>query len=405
MLQKVVIEHFRSCENVTIDDIGPSLVLVGPNGSGKTNVLKAILWAAESALNKEPLDARIVDLQQKAVSFEFRVGSEIFRYAIGTSPKFRSPDDEWTSSLIPVEESVFVLGSEGVWEKVVDRNGTELRLPDQRSFTVAPSTPSLPLLFAYLPPDDPLLARLVPVKDFLGRVRYYPFDEPSESREPTDIITESQYQRWAAERDESGRPTADAVLMKLLRMWKEAREDLEEVETILGPNGLGLIQRIEVVEYPNSRLGGFREEFYHITFFPPRGDEVGPSGNGNGSERRFFHADLSHGTRRIIRMVVSMIFDKGSTMLIEHPEDGIHRRLTTSVFATLKAYTDPSQIIVSSHSSLVFDMLDPSEIRVVSMREGKTEVRSLTPQEAEQARRYVKEKGTLTEYLDLMIEV
>ena len=50
-------------------------------------------------------------------------------------------------------------------------------------------------------------------------------------------------------------------------------------------------------------------------------------------------------------------------------------------------------------------MLDPEEIRVVSMREGKTEVRALTSEEAEQARRYVKQEGTLTEYLDLLIEV
>jgi predicted ATPase len=407
VLQKVVIEHFRSCENVTIDNIGPSLVLVGPNGSGKTNILKAILWAAESALSKEALDARTLDFQRKSISFEFQVTDGHFRYAISTPGEARPPDHEWTSSLIPLKESVSTLGPRGSWDKFMDRDGTELQLQDQKRFTVPPSTPSLPLLFAYLPPDDPLLARLRPVREFLGRIRYYPLEEPSESHEPPDIITETRYKSWLADSDDSGRPEEDSVLMKLLRMSKEAKEDLDEVKAILGENGLGLIDRISVDSHPIPKAGGgpdMMEEISYIFFYPHRGGDGKPVGGMNGSPKRFRFADLSHGTRRVIRMIVSMIFDRGSVMLIEHPEDGIHRRLTAGVFNTLQAYTDPSQIIVSSHSPLVFDMLDPDEIRIVSMREGKTEVRALTPDEASQARRYVKEHGTLTEYLDLMIE-
>ena len=402
MLQKVVIEHFRSCENVTIDDIGPSLVLVGPNGSGKTNILKAILWAAKSALSTEPLDARILDLQRKFISLEFRADDRIFRYAINTATEMRPPDHEWTSSLIPLVESVSVLGSEDVWEEIVDRDGAELRLHDQRRFTVHPSTPSLPLLFAYLPANDPVLNRLVSVRDFLRRIRYYPFDEPSESVEPPDIITETQYEGWLAKRDESGRPIEDSVLMKLLRMSEETRK---EVESILG--GLGLVDKISVSSHPIPKGGGLggQEKIYYIFFHPLRVDGAESNGEAGVSPQRFRYADLSHGTRRVIRMIVSMIFDQGSVMLIEHPEDGIHRYLTAKVFSILRTYTDPSQILVSSHSSLVFDMLDPAEIRVVSMRDGKTEVRALTPEEAAQARRYIKEKGTLTEYLDLLIEV
>ena len=87
MLQKVVIEHFRSCENVTIDDIGPSLVLVGPNGSGKTNILKAILWAARSALAEGPLDERT----PTAISLDFRAGDDAFRYTISFPPAEQLP--------------------------------------------------------------------------------------------------------------------------------------------------------------------------------------------------------------------------------------------------------------------------------------------------------------------------
>ena len=166
MLQKVVIEHFRSCENVTIDNIGPSLVLVGPNGSGKTNILRAILWAAEAALSREALD--IWDNQLRSIVLDFEIDDHPFRYAIRVPPGRRDPDTEYPFSSILLEESISVLGPEGTWETLVDRDGTALRFRDGRKFSVPPSTPLLPLVFAYLPQYDPLHEKLSPVKDLLA---------------------------------------------------------------------------------------------------------------------------------------------------------------------------------------------------------------------------------------------
>ena len=68
-------------------------------------------------------------------------------------------------------------------------------------------------------------------------------------------------------------------------------------------------------------------------------------------------------------------------MLIEHPEDGIHRGLSRQVFSRLKSRHGPGQIIATSHSELVFDMLDPSEVRLISMVDGETKGEGhLTPE-------------------------
>ena len=67
--------------------------------------------------------------------------------------------------------------------------------------------------------------------------------------------------------------------------------------------------------------------------------------------------DLSAGTRRLIRLLVSLIFDQSNVMLVEHPEDSIHRGLLIKLLDILRGYSDQSQLILSSHSSVVFNTL------------------------------------------------
>ena len=48
MIKRIKIVNFRSCKEVVLDNLGPMTVLIGRNGTGKTNVLKAIDWAAKA---------------------------------------------------------------------------------------------------------------------------------------------------------------------------------------------------------------------------------------------------------------------------------------------------------------------------------------------------------------------
>jgi hypothetical protein len=404
VLEKVVIKGFRSCEDVTLADLGPSLVLVGKNGVGKTNILKAILWAAETALRAEPLTPV---LPVPDISLEFRVGNDRYRYAI-ESPRFvlnggsvpGSPRPTWSK----LRESVCQFRG-GEWDELVDRRGSELRLPERELMSLAETTPALPFLLAYLHSADPLWGHLHLVRDFLGHIRYYPLDEPNERNGSETMITLKDYEEFSLKLAGTG-SVEDSIAPKLIYLKSERPEDFQEVKDLLGDQGLELVRDIQVqgvstgraLHRPDGSLAPpeYPDDLYIVSFRPcgwaPENDQV------------IGFPALSVGTRRIIRMIVSMIFDKSSVMLIEHPEDGIHRRLTEKVFDVFQAYTDPSQIIVSSHSSLVFNMLDPAEIRLVSMQDGKTEVRALTEEEADEARSYVKEQGTLTEYLDVLIE-
>jgi len=113
---------------------------------------------------------------------------------------------------------------------------------------------------------------------------------------------------------------------------------------------------------------------------------------------------LSHGTRRILSMVLSLILDESSVYLIEQPEDGIHAGLTEKLIGLLRAYASPAQVIMATHSTDLLNQLDPDEVRLVTIDAGKTAVRSLSDKERSVARKYLTEDGTLSEFLSLVEE-
>ena len=91
-------------------------------------------------------------------------------------------------------------------------------------------------------------------------------------------------------------------------------------------------------------------------------------------------------------------------MLIEHPEDGIHSGLLKKLMGLLRANADPAQIILSSHAADVFNTLRAEDLRLVTARRGATSVRSLTEREVGVAARFIKEEGSLAEFLESVEE-
>jgi predicted ATPase len=91
-------------------------------------------------------------------------------------------------------------------------------------------------------------------------------------------------------------------------------------------------------------------------------------------------------------------------MLLEHPEDGIHRALLRKLIDLLQTYSDQTQLIVASHSSIVFNTLDPGAIRLVTMEEDGTQVRALTAEELQVAGRFLEEEGSLSDFIETIDE-
>jgi predicted ATPase len=126
--------------------------------------------------------------------------------------------------------------------------------------------------------------------------------------------------------------------------------------------------------------------FYLIEFLPSL------------SSGKFNYQELSFGTRRLVRILVSIIYDNSTVLLLEQPEDGIHTGVLHKLIPLLKSYT--GQFLIASHSSEIFNRMEPEEIRLVTMENGVTQLRPLDAT----ASRFIREEGTLSDFIETIQE-
>lgn len=388
MLTSVDIKAFRSCRDVHLDNLGPVTALIGRNAVGKSNVLKAIEHTARIATSTST--AATSPFLVHDVTFGLELGQHFYQYSVAIladRSDARPNPGHLVESLHmrPIEDAELVT----VFTRhadVITLHGFEPAL-----ISAQPLTSTMGILQAVLPPDHPLHSLIGPLVAHLAAIRYYPFDEPSESDESLFIPT-AAYESWLTKYTGTGDP-GTSVTMRLVHLAKTLPKRFEEVQILLGDNGMGLIHEMTFRELDtpsgNSKADPARRLLF-LSF------DVGDAARSN----RVYYDGLSLGTRRLLNIIVSLVFDSSSVMLIEHPEDGIHRGLLRKLVDQLLGYSDESQLIFASHSPVVLDMVTPESIRMVTISGNTTSVRSLTEDEVSAACDYLEEDGPLSDYLE-----
>jgi hypothetical protein len=253
----------------------------------------------------------------------------------------------------------------------------------------------MPALFSLLPAGSPILDFIRPFLAFLTTIRYYPLvGEGDPADDHRNIVLQRTYDEWLARYQGAGDP-GTSVLLRILHMCLTNRPQFEELQSILGPDGLGLLRGIyfESSKMPGPQGSEAETEKWHWIAFTPY---LRP---GEAPLYLSFN-DLSDGTQRVIKILVSLIFDRSGVMLLEHPEDGIHRGLVRKLVDLLRVDSDQSQLIVASHSPVVFNSLSPGAVRIVTMEGGVTKARALSPKELSILEKYLEEEGLLSDFLE-----
>jgi predicted ATPase len=389
MLTRIEIGKFRSCENVVLDNIDRMTALVGRNGAGKTNILQAIRWIARSASEPGSHDSVTTLFEENHVTANLELDGEKYRYDLQVAPE--DNNNIVLGAKSPFQERLTLCTPLGDQLPIIDRAGEVVRLGGADEIRIGESAAAIPTLLSILPAESNWLAQIRPVHDFFQRVRYYPLDEAAGSSERS-FIDERDYKKWLANYRPRG-DSEESVQLRLLHMYLEDRAHFDEVASLLGRDGLGLIDSINVLSEkagpPNER--GEQVTFFWIYFVL-----------GAKMPRSFSWGQLSLGTRRILRMLVSLVFDRSAVMLLEHPEDAIHRGLLRKLIGLLQSYSDPVQVIIASHSSVVVNCLQPRETRLVNMDRGKTDARALNQQELALASKFLEEEGTLEDFIETL---
>lgn len=395
MLVSAHIEKFRTCNDVRISDFGPVMVLVGRNGVGKTNIMRAIVWASEAA-TASPSSGEDSAGTSGAVSLQICLKSNKFEYSISieleAATEILNEDGKYPQFPLFLKESLSV-ETNGVKRGIFSRNRNELWLNGNAlKIELGPMSPALSSI-ASLVPNHTDIDLLIQLTNFLKGIRYYPLDA-TETVDKMWVIGEREYKSWLG--GKVAKASIDRLLMfKLLHMKFEEPDVFDELNGLVGPNGLAIVRNIDVqsfdVPFKTDAAGAATSthKYFFVRFAPSNHQE----------NRDFNFDDLSFGTRRILRLMISLLFDKSNVSLVEQPEDGIHPGLLHKLIPLLRDNATSGQFIFSSHSPDVLNRVSPEEVRLVELYEGVSTVRSLTGKEVEAACLYMEQDGPFSDFV------
>lgn len=110
---------------------------------------------------------------------------------------------------------------------------------------------------------------------------------------------------------------------------------------------------------------------------------------------------LSDGTKRSFYLITKVAFAKNELVLIKEPELGLHPFQLQKIMTFLKEQSATKQIILSTHSPQVLNILEPDEldqILIASISKGRTSFHRLDDAQKEKAKLYMTEVGELSDY-------
>lgn len=403
LLKSIAIKNYRSCLNTDVD-LHPQLsVLIGPNGSGKTNILQAIMLLKKLAFHDHYLrrfpEARGVSSDIRAV-FDLEKRHATLRASVSTHA-----DD---SNRDVVEDSA------QRWRFMSsDKRKISLEIPlsfpndyRNRRFRLYPpgARPTRGQLTLWNAKElDPKAAwafrDLERISQFCAGFRYYgasQFTNPSSCPVSFEIEADGR----------ASGPVHLSGHAKLLYDIYSARkgasaEKYEQFMDIVGPSGLGLISGLSFREILTSSIDHTVSVGGKIEKRPKRKTLVVPQFRIG--RQRLSPNQLSEGTFKTLALLFHVIISESTAVLIEEPEVCVHHGLLASILELIKSYSDQKQIILSTHSDYVLDRVSPDNVfRVTNNKARGTEVnhipKSMTVKEMNALRRYLDTEGNLGEF-------
>lgn len=401
MLTRIQIEDFRVCKHVELDTARTVTVLSGPNASGKTSILQAVRRAAAFACGHfGRFDAVLRPAFARKTSLDVRVdGIGAIRYTLDLS-------EEQDRVLL---ESLSEVGRDGsVNELFVRSNETVKCVQSGLAFPVAGTFPVLPALAALFPDSQHATSIANGLRHVFRFVRLYSadatalregesgidnhsFDEDAEER-MTFADRESQAEWRHANRSPNELPW-DSTVRELYEISENDPDSLQEIESLLGPNGLDIIDGIHV----STSLRANGEPQPDLRF--------GPAGWGRPTDHGGLNfRELAYGIRRVIQIVVSLLYKRGSVLLWDQPEDGIDPRLLRKTVSLMRTYSEGGQLLVATHSTEILDATRADEVILVSLVNGETHARALSSEESQWAKHYLNEVGPFSDFLETLQE-
>ena len=400
MLKRIVIENYRSCLRTSIQ-FHPNLsVLIGPNSSGKTNILQAVML-----LNKLTDEDSLRRSHSTSIAVTSRIRAAFQRrdHQIQLTASIDAYTDESNNDKI--------LGSRQKWS-LKGRRGQPVSIEIPLAFIwhftsdftkrqlILPFPARSRYMVMRLPDEIPHWVRrdLAHVAAYCAGIRYYgasQFTNPGSCPVSFEVEQEGERQ-WLSRLRGHAR-----ILYNMYSAQKlDPNHRYNQFIDIVGPRGLRLIDALTFREVRTSsseysvRVGGrvevrTRHKLLVIPQFRLGKQRLSPN-------------QLSEGTFKTLALLFHVITGDSTTLLIEEPEVCVHHGLLSSILELVKSYSR-NKMIISTHSDYVLDHVTPENVyRVTVDKSLGTSARpipeAMTRKEHSALREYLEQEGNLGDY-------
>jgi ABC-type lipoprotein export system ATPase subunit len=404
LLDRITIENYRSCLRTSIN-LHPRLsVLIGPNGSGKTNILQAFMllnkMASEERFGRQPKDTLSVNSRIKA-TFE-RHGTKT---RLNASVDVRTDDSN--------NDVLVVSRQKWITQQAAGRKKAAFELPmgmapyhvgeqDRHRISYVNRRYYVGYMHGRFdePPVPPAWARpsFNQISAYCRGIRYYgasQFTNPGRCPASFQIEREGTHRRRFVHRGHV------RILYDMYLAQKTQSRQFDQFMQIVGPGGLKLIDALRFREVETSsvdysvRVGGrIEKRKKHQLIVIPQ-FRIG--------SQRLSPNQLSEGTFKTLALLFHVMTEDSTALLIEEPEVCVHHGLLASILELIKSYSRRKQMILSTHSDYVLDHVKPENVYKVTFDklEG-TKVghiqEAMTSLELKALREYLEKEGNLGEY-------
>ena len=342
-IESVRIKGFRSLVDIEIKDLPRATVLIGANGSGKSNIARffdMMSWMlgprrlAEFVQRQGGADDQLFGGSRTSSRLEAEI---VIRTDAGRRNDYRFALAHVHPDRFMFTEEAFRfsregLGAEASWQHLGSGHSEAKVVEAGQSTETSGVNPETARVLVHL----------------LWRCGVYQFHDTSD---------DSRLKKsWDAEDNAYLKSHGGNLAAILLRL---EREDIRRFESICDHirRVLPVFDRFEIEESYGKVLLRWKAKGMDKT--------IGAHLTSDGSLRFFALVTL-------LNLPPEMLPD---VLFLDEPELGLHPAAVTLVGAMIKALATERQVIAATQSPLLVDAFDLAEIRVLELRDGRTEVR------------------------------